>query len=240
MSISHVVSWYDLGNPLSWAIYLSVAIEIFALASVAASTVKMGRGSIYFLFGLVTAIQIMGNIFYEFKDINPNGSDFLSWIELIKPVFEDWDIIDHRRFLATIQGGTLPIMSLTALHFYIKFNDSLDQNKPPTKDLNKDNTITEPSVEYVVKSKDDKKEEVYDSMGIDAEAEIEKELIKQTNKYKLTEDQVDEIIGNADKIIDTKKENSNNKTNTPGYINKKDHRIGKDKSTRPQKNWGKR
>ena len=28
ISISHVVSWYDLTNPISWAIYLSIAIEV--------------------------------------------------------------------------------------------------------------------------------------------------------------------------------------------------------------------
>jgi hypothetical protein len=130
MSISHVVSWYDLGNPHSWAIYLSVAIEIFAVASVSAASIKMSRGSIWFLFGLVTAIQIIGNIFYEFKDINPIGEGFVSWMELIQPLFEDWDVLDHRRFLAAIQGGTLPLMSLTALHFYIKFND-LKNDTPP-------------------------------------------------------------------------------------------------------------
>ena len=130
MSISHVVSWYDLGNPYSWAIYLSVAIEIFAVASVSAASIKMSRGSIWFLFGLVTAIQIIGNIFYEFKDINPIGEGFVSWMELIQPLFEDWDVLDHRRFLAAIQGGTLPLMSLTALHFYIKFND-LKNDTPP-------------------------------------------------------------------------------------------------------------
>lgn len=123
MSISHVVSWYDLGNPISWAIYLSVAIEIFALASVSATSIKMKRGSIWFIFGLVTAIQITGNIFYEFRDINPAGEDFISWMKLIQPLFEDWEVLEHRRFLAAIQGGTLPLMSLTALHFYIKFYD---------------------------------------------------------------------------------------------------------------------
>ena len=30
ISISHVVSWYNLANPISWAIYLSIAIEIGA------------------------------------------------------------------------------------------------------------------------------------------------------------------------------------------------------------------
>jgi len=70
MSISHVVSWYDLGNPIAWAIYLSVAIEIFALASVSAASININRASVWFLFALVTSIQIVGNIFFEFNDID--------------------------------------------------------------------------------------------------------------------------------------------------------------------------
>jgi len=123
MSISHVVSWYGLGNPYSWAIYLSIAIEVFALSSVSASSIKISRVSIWFLFGLVTMIQVIGNIFFEYRYINVLDEGFLSWVELIQPVFEDFTIIDHRRLLAAFQGGTLPIMSLTALHFYIKFSD---------------------------------------------------------------------------------------------------------------------
>lgn len=146
MSISHVVSWYDLGNPISWAIYLSVAIEIFALASVSAASIKMKRGSIWFLFGLVTLIQIIGNIFYEFKDINPTGESFIAWMELIQPLFIDWEVLDHRRFLATIQGGTLPLMSLTALHFYIKFND--------LRDLSNGDAPNEPTDDDIIKRAD--------------------------------------------------------------------------------------
>lgn len=123
MSISHVVTWYGLGNPISWAIYLSVAIEVFALASVAAASIDIKKGSIWFLFGLVTTIQIIGNVFFEYQYINIEDPLFLSWMELIQPLFADWDVIDHRRLLATIQGGTLPIMSLTALHFFIKFTE---------------------------------------------------------------------------------------------------------------------
>lgn len=123
MSISHVVSWYDIGNPMSWAIYLSVAIEIFALASVSAASVNINRASVWFLFTLVTSIQIVGNIFFEYNDIDVTSKLFKSWMELIQPLFEDWDVTAHKRFLATIQGGTLPLMSLTALHYYIKFGD---------------------------------------------------------------------------------------------------------------------
>jgi len=129
MSISHVITWYDLGNPFLWAIYLSVAVEIFALASVSAATIKMKKGSIWVLFSLVTFIQIVGNVFFTYQYIDVENVKFLSWIELIHPWFEDWSPIDHRRLLATFQGGTLPFMSLIALHFYIKFNENLNQNQ---------------------------------------------------------------------------------------------------------------
>ena len=128
MSISHVVSWYDLGNPISWAVYLSIAIEVFALASISAASIKTSKTAIWILFGIVTAIQIIGNIFYEFKDIDINGEGFQAWIQLIDPFFIDWEPMDHRRLLAIIQGGTLPIMSLTALHFYIQFKEKQTEN----------------------------------------------------------------------------------------------------------------
>lgn len=131
MSISHVVSWYDIGNPLAWAIYLSVAIEIFALASVSAATININRASVWFLFILVTSIQIIGNIFFSFNDIDETGPKFLSWVQLIKPFFEDWTLTDHRRLLAILQGGLIPLMSLTALHYYIKFGDKLRENPSP-------------------------------------------------------------------------------------------------------------
>ena len=41
ISISHVVSWYNIANPLSWAIYLSIAIEVGAMTALVAATNKM-------------------------------------------------------------------------------------------------------------------------------------------------------------------------------------------------------
>jgi len=130
ISISHVVTWYDLGNPWAWAMYLSVAVEVFALASISAASIHISRGSIWFLFGIVTAIQMIGNIFFSFNDIDVTGTLFNSWIELIKPLFDDWTVLEHRRFLAVVQGGSLPIMSLTALNFYLKFNQKNVEDIP--------------------------------------------------------------------------------------------------------------
>ena len=37
ISISHVVSWYDMANPINWAIYLSIAIEVAAITALVAA-----------------------------------------------------------------------------------------------------------------------------------------------------------------------------------------------------------
>jgi hypothetical protein len=144
ISISHVVSWYDMANPYNWAIYLSVAIEIGAMTSLVAATKKI-KGGVWFMFGIVTFIQIIGNIFYCYAQIDDDGELFRKWIELTSPVFESMgtdadDIIPHKRWLALLEGGLLPLISLTSLHFYTKYerddDDTPNSNNPPTPNSN--------------------------------------------------------------------------------------------------------
>ena len=54
ISISHVVTWYDMANPINWAVYLSIAIEVGAMTSLMAATKKI-KGGVWFMFGLVKA-----------------------------------------------------------------------------------------------------------------------------------------------------------------------------------------
>ena len=127
ISISHVVSWYNLSNPINWAIYLSIAIEVGAMTALVAATNKI-KGGVWFMFGLVTFIQMVGNIFYCYKEIDSNGELFKAWMELTSPVWESLgsditDIVAQKRWLAFLEGGLLPIISLTSLHFFIKYED---------------------------------------------------------------------------------------------------------------------
>ena len=196
MSISHVVSWYDLGNPLSWAIYLSIAIEVFALASVSAATIKVNRASIWFLFGLVTFIQIVGNIFFEYREMDITDPSFLSWVELIQPFFVDWSVIDHRRLLAIVQGGTLPLMSLTALHYYMKFKDQeeLEELDPPpvdevepqeneTDDSNKEEAEVTPEEEIEVEAEKSTEPEKESQVEAEPQVEPKEEEAEKELKY---------------------------------------------------------
>lgn len=147
ISISHVVSWYDLSNPMSWAIYLSIAIEIAAMSSIAAASVKV-RGGVWFVFVIVTLIQFIGNIFFSYKDIDVNSQGFKDWVELTQPVFESLgsdtsDIIAQRRWLALLSGGLLPLISLASLHFFIKYG-GIDDEVVVIKDEPKTDPPVEP------------------------------------------------------------------------------------------------
>ena len=125
ISISHVVAWYDIANPINWAIYLSIAIEVGAMTALVAATNKI-KGGVWFMFGMITIIQMIGNIFFSFKEINETGELFKSWVELTSPIWELFgteptDIIGLKRWLAFLEGGLLPIISLTSLHFFVKY-----------------------------------------------------------------------------------------------------------------------
>ena len=160
ISISHVVTWYDMANPINWAIYLSIAIEVAAITALVAATNKI-KGGIWFMFGIVTFIQMVGNIFFSYKEIDANGELFKSWVELTGPIWELMgteltDVVGMKRWLAFLEGGLLPIISLTSLHFFVKYEKP--EEKTPSgketdrvwekvKELKKEGKLTEPTEE---------------------------------------------------------------------------------------------
>ena len=141
VSISHVTKWYGISNPVSWAVYLSIGIEIAALSALAAISANMGK-KVYFPFAVVTLIQFIGNIFFAYTYIDINGQSFRDWVDLVSPLTElmgvdPTDLVGNKRFLAFFAGGMLPIISLSFLHMLVKFTeeDRLKENEtPPIKE----------------------------------------------------------------------------------------------------------
>jgi len=127
VSISHVTKWYGISNPVSWALYLSIGIEIAALSALAAISANMGN-KVYFPFAVVTIVQFIGNIYFAYSYIDINGQPFKDWVGLVSPLVEFMgvdanDFVGHKRFLAFFAGGMLPIISLSFLHMLIKFTE---------------------------------------------------------------------------------------------------------------------
>ncbi len=173
ISISHVVTWYEMANPINWAIYLSIAIEVGAMTALVAATNKI-RGGVWFMFGLVTFIQMVGNIFYSYYQIDETGKLFQSWIELTAPVWElmgteTTDIVGMKRWLAFLEGGLLPLISLTSLHFFVTYEKEEDEEVVKKKSsLEKDdvkNTMDNPN--EGIPTTEIKKEEVIEVVEVE-------------------------------------------------------------------------
>ena len=200
ISISHVVTWYDIANPISWAIYLSIAIEVGAMTALVAATNKI-KGGVWFMFGLITFIQMIGNIFFSYKEIDSNGDLFKSWVELTGPIWEmigsdPSDIPAMKRWLAFLEGGLLPIISLTSLHFFVKYEKV---NPPKVGDQITDipKTESEKVVDKVWKKVNELREE-----GKLPEI-TEEDLENEPSALAFTPYEVeDEIEGSIDDVVD--------------------------------------
>lgn len=178
VSISHVTKWYGISNPFSWAIYLSVGIEIAALSSLAAIAASMGR-KVYFPFLIVTLIQFIGNIFFAYQFIDVNSQSFKDWVDMVDPLVqflgvESGDLVGHKRFLAIFAGGMLPIISLSFLHMLVKFEE--EEKKKQNKKIDPDFDIDELSIRAGKMEAESDKEKISPSQ--DELKKLEEELAK--------------------------------------------------------------
>lgn len=218
ISISHVVSWYDIANPINWAIYLSIAIEVGAMTALVAATNKI-KGGVWFMFGLVTLIQMIGNIFFSFKEIDVNGDLFKSWVELTSPLWEmlgsdPGDVISQKRWLAFLEGGLLPIISLTSLHFFTKYDRNKAEDKSEIKEVPQitlpDEDISDEEYENVLKEYIRKQKEQEEKLKYTpTEEDLKKldeflknvrydgpeEVLNKTEKYTPTQEELEKIEG---------------------------------------------
>jgi hypothetical protein len=204
VSISHVTKWYGISNPVSWAIYLSIGIEIAALSALAAISANMGK-KVYFPFAIVTIIQFIGNIFFAYSYIDINGQSFKDWVGLVSPLVEFMgvdanDFVGHKRFLAFFAGGMLPIISLSFLHMLVKFTeeDRLNEKILDTKESNPEDLkdfVDESSRIHL--SDNDLK--ILEDVLLNPQGPNE-ELIKAAEKYKKRGELLSEIIKNDEEL----------------------------------------
>ena len=192
VSISHVTKWYGISNPVSWAIYLSIGIEIAALSALAAISANMGK-KVYFPFAVVTIIQFIGNIFFAYSFIDPTGNLFKQWVELAGPLLETFgvditDMLAQKRWLALISGGMLPLISLTFAHMLVKYSEQTTLE-------------TIPMVEVT--------DEIIDELSTEA-GKKEKEMVEKYQPYTPTQDDLNKL-----QELFEKKYNQKIETNEP-------------------------
>lgn len=108
ISTIHVIEFFSLSNPQWLSISLAIAFEIGAAASLASLIVldKMNKSLVWGLFIILTCMQMMGNTYYAFTNLQ----DYQSWVELFGLV--DEDPLYQKRVLSIISGAILPLVAL--------------------------------------------------------------------------------------------------------------------------------
>ena len=172
ISMIHSIDFFGLSNSNGMALALATAFEIGQVAALCVILIlyKANRFVIWFLFLLLTSMQIMSNVYFSFKYLG----DYSQWAELFglgeeEPLFQ-------KRMLSIISGGVLPVVALG----FIK--SLVDYLKPTESEPEKiENVITEDKV-ITVSSDQDKTEpgDKFDSsINISDELEPVKEKVRE-------------------------------------------------------------
>ena len=138
ISTIHVIDFFEMTNPKWLSVFLAIAFEIGAAASLASIIVmdKMNKFIVWSLFFVLTAMQAIGNTYFAYTHL----SDFSEWSDLFglseeEPIFQ-------KRVLSVISGAILPLVSLgfiKALVDYIR----PDSNKEKIEEIKKEEKIEE-------------------------------------------------------------------------------------------------
>jgi hypothetical protein len=108
VSTIHVIDFFELSNPRWLAITLAVGFEIGAAASLASLITldKMNKTIVWALFITITAMQMQGNMYYAFINLE----NYTGWVELFNLL--EWEALEQKRLLAFVSGAILPLVAL--------------------------------------------------------------------------------------------------------------------------------
>jgi hypothetical protein len=108
ISTIHVIDFFELSNPYWLAVTLAIGFELGAAASLASLVIlkKMNKTLVWALFITITLMQMQGNMYYAFINLE----DFQSWSELFNLIEEE--PIFQKRVLAAVSGAILPLVAL--------------------------------------------------------------------------------------------------------------------------------
>jgi len=143
ISTIHSVAFFKLSNPDWLAIFLAVAFEIGAAASLA-SIVVLKRINMYIvwsLFILLTAMQAMSNTYHSFVHLN----NYQGWIELFG--LQEEDPIFQKRILALISGAILPLIALGFIKSLVDYLKNEPEREPVLTKIEEPNVIIEPTID---------------------------------------------------------------------------------------------
>jgi hypothetical protein len=204
ISTIHVIDFFRLSNPNWLAVTLAIAFEIGAAASLAAIIIldKTSKALVWMLFILITAMQMMGNMYYAYTHL----TEYTAWSELFGLIEEE--VIYQKRILSLISGAILPIVALGFIKSLVDYirptrveeikqepeKEKLIVEDPKIEELITDSVKEESNEKMLSDLFEEKLEEVGNEEPIEdiQEREIEKDLPEtEENPHNITIESVE-------------------------------------------------
>lgn len=124
-SLFHVRGFWLITNTPFWATFLAISTGLGIIGSLMAS-----RYTLWTQLSLILIIimELIGNVFDSFMNINPTSQGFQTFKQLFQPIFEmfyivgDGDVIDdviYMRIIAIIEGAFIPILVVIMFHIWM-------------------------------------------------------------------------------------------------------------------------
>ena len=180
ISTIHVIDFFELSNPYWLAVTLAIAFEIGAAASLASLVVldKMNKGLIWALFIAITLMQMQGNMYYAFKNLE----NYQSWVELFNLV--DEEPLYQKRILSLVSGAILPLVALGFIKSLVDYIKP-EEEKPSTETQPLEEKVED--MRKVVDAYDDLEEEIKDWERASLEDFVEEAVEIEEEKAKIEE-----------------------------------------------------
>lgn len=135
ISTIHIVSFFALANPTWMSIVLAFTFEVGSLASLVSFSIldKLKKGPIYFIFGVLFFMQIMGNVYFSFDYVSRKLLIDGSWINILKEfmttaynIFSSEEIDQKyiKFILSCVIGMPIPIISISFIKTLVDYLDS--------------------------------------------------------------------------------------------------------------------
>lgn len=119
ISLVHVIEFFQLSNSYNMSVFLAIAFEVGAMASLLALTAldKIKVWVVWSTFIILTIFQAMGNVYASYVELNLD--EIKDWIELFN--LQDQTSIFKRRIVAIISGLPIPLLALAFIKSLIDY-----------------------------------------------------------------------------------------------------------------------
>lgn len=194
VSTIHVIDFFELSNPKWLAVTLAIGFELGAAASLAALITldKMNKTLVWALFITITAMQMQGNMYYAFINLE----NYQGWVELFNLL--EWEPLAQKRLLAAVSGAILPLVALGFIKSLVDYIKPSDENDDIT------NNDLDVIAEEINHPKEKRKEKDYtDVEGLEEEIEEGFEELKELeDELEDMEEAIDELERDIDNLED--------------------------------------